>query len=37
MSEAFTFTAPLWRWSARQGTGGPSAWCFVTVTVEVRP
>ena len=26
----FTFTAPLWRWSAR-GTAEPGAWCFVTV------
>lgn len=35
MSEAFTFTAPLWRWSARAETADPSAWCFVTVPPEV--
>ena len=35
MAEAFTFTAPLWRWAARQETGDPSAWCFVTVPQEV--
>ena len=35
MSDAFTFTAPLWRWSARQETADPSAWCFVTVPPEV--
>jgi hypothetical protein len=35
MSDAFTFTAPLWRWSARQETADPSAWCFVTLPTEV--
>ena len=35
MSEAFTFTAPLWRWSARQEPSDPSAWCFVTVPEDV--
>ena len=40
MSEAHTFTAPLWRWSARADTADPSAWCFVTlppgISEEVR-
>jgi hypothetical protein len=35
MSRGFSFTAPLWRWSARQETADPSAWCFVTLPVEV--
>ena len=35
MSEAFTFTASLWRWSARRQTGDASSWCFVTVPGEV--
>ena len=35
MTEVFTFTAPLWRWTARQETADPSAWCFVTLPVEV--
>ena len=35
MSEPATFTAPLWRWSAREGTGSPGSWCFVTVPPEV--
>ena len=35
MSESHTFTAPLWRWSARAETADPSAWCFVTVPPEV--
>ncbi len=35
VSDGFTFTAPLWRWSARQETGDPSAWCFVTLPLEV--
>lgn len=35
MSEALTFTARLWRWSARDGTADPSAWCFVTLPPEV--
>jgi hypothetical protein len=30
-----TFTAPLWRWSARRETADPSAWCFVTLPPEV--
>ena len=35
MSDAFTFTVPLWRWSARQETADPSAWCFVTLPPEI--
>jgi hypothetical protein len=35
VTESFAFTAPLWRWSARQETADPSAWCFVTVPAEV--
>ena len=35
VSEGFTFTAPLWRWRARQETADPSAWCFVTLPLEV--
>jgi hypothetical protein len=35
VTESFTFTAPLWRWTARQETADPSAWCFVTVPAEV--
>ncbi len=30
-----TFTAPLWRWSARSETIDPSAWCFVTLPPDV--
>ena len=32
---SMTFTAPLWRWSARRETADPSAWCFVTLPLEV--
>lgn len=35
MTEEFTFTATLWRWSARQETADPSAWCFVTLPPEI--
>jgi hypothetical protein len=35
VSETFTFTAPLWRWSAREGTSDPGAWCFVTVPQDI--
>ncbi len=35
MSGALTFTAPLWRWTARQESADPSAWCFVTLPPEV--
>lgn len=33
--DSFTFTAPLWRWSARQETTDPSSWIFLTVPFEV--
>lgn len=35
VSEAWTFSAALWRWTARQETADPSAWCFVTVPPDV--
>ncbi len=35
MTEPLTFTAPLWRWTAREETADPSAWCFVTLPAEV--
>ena len=35
VSDSFTFTATLWRWTARRETADPSAWCFVTVPPEV--
>lgn len=35
MSGTLTFTAPLWRWAARQESADPSAWCFVTLPPEV--
>ena len=35
VSSELVFTAPLWRWSARQETRDPSAWCFVTLPPEV--
>jgi len=33
--DSFTFTAPLWRWSARQETSDPSSWIFLTLPVDV--
>ena len=35
VSDGLVFTAPLWRWAARQGSRDPSAWCFVTLPPEV--
>lgn len=35
MSETFTFTAALWRWSARAETTDPSSWIFLTLPSEV--
>jgi hypothetical protein len=35
MSESWTFTAPLWRWSAKQESADPGSWSFVTLPVEV--
>jgi hypothetical protein len=33
--DRFTFTAPLWRWAARQESDSPGSWCFVTLPLEV--
>ena len=35
MGDGFTFTAPLWRWTARQGSADTGAWCFVTLPPDV--
>ena len=35
MAGSFTFTAPLWRWTARKGSDDAGAWCFVTLPPEV--
>jgi Domain of unknown function (DUF1905) len=35
MSDSWTFTAPLWRWSAKQESADPGSWSFVTLPVEV--
>src|SRR5919205_554944 len=35
MSETWDFTAPLWRWSAKQESADAGAWSFVTLPVEV--
>lgn len=34
-TDVFSFTAQLWRWSARQETSDPSSWIFVTVPLEI--
>lgn len=34
-ADSLTFTAALWRWSARQETTDPSSWIFLTVPLEV--
>jgi len=31
MSESWTFTAPLWRWAAKQESADPGSWSFVTL------
>ena len=31
MADRFTFTAPLWRWTARRESDDTGAWCFVTL------
>ena len=31
----WTFTAPLWRWTAKQESADPGAWSFVTLPLEV--
>ena len=35
MSGSFTFTAPLWRWTAREASSDAGAWCFVTLPTDV--
>ena len=35
MSESWTFTAPLWRWSAKQESADPGSWSFVTLPADV--
>ncbi|HEY0644737.1 MAG TPA: DUF1905 domain-containing protein [Nocardioides sp.] len=35
MSDAFTFTAPLWRWTAREQSADTGAWSFVTLPTDV--
>jgi len=35
VAERFTFTAPLWRWTARKESSGTGAWCFVTLPPEI--
>lgn len=35
MSDRLTFTAPLWRWTARQKSTDSPAWFFVTLPPEV--
>jgi hypothetical protein len=35
MTQSWTFTAPLWRWTAKQESADPGAWSFVTLPVEV--
>ncbi|MDR7252929.1 hypothetical protein J2X46_001914 [Nocardioides sp. BE266] len=33
--DSFTFTAPLWRWTAREESADAGAWSFVTLPLEV--
>ncbi len=37
MTDRFTFTAPLWRWTARESSESTDsgAWCFVTLPPDV--
>ena len=35
MAERFTFTAPLWRWTARKESADAGGWCFVTLPPDV--
>ena len=35
MDEGVTFTAELWRWSAREGSADTGAWCFVTLPLDL--
>ena len=34
-TDSFTFTAPLWRWTAREQSSDAGAWCFVTLPLDV--
>ena len=35
MDEGVTFTAELWRWTARKETADSGAWCFVTLPADL--
>ena len=35
MDEGVTFTAELWRWTARKESTDAGAWCFVTLPVDL--
>ena len=35
MPDSYTFTAPLWRWTAREESTDSGAWCFVTLPLDV--
>lgn len=35
MADSFSFTASLWRWTAREGSDDAGAWSFVTLPPEV--
>lgn len=35
MADRFTFTAPLWRWTARAESDDTGAWCFVTLPPDI--
>jgi hypothetical protein len=35
MPESWTFTAPMWRWSAKAESADPGSWSFVTLPTDV--
>lgn len=35
MADGFTFTAPLWRWTARKESADSGSWCFVTLPPDL--
>ena len=35
MADSFTFTASLWRWTAREASDDAGSWSFVTLPPEV--
>lgn len=35
MDAGFTFTAELWRWTARKESADTGAWCFVTLPADL--